>query len=142
VSGAPHRPGDLEDDLVARGWTIRLETRGRRSGRPRRAVIGFVEGADGSLLVAASSEASHWASNLRSDPRCRVEREGRVAPYRACALGTAGQRSAVAALILKYGTPAERLGGGPAFRLDPDPDPDPGTPSSGRADGAPGESGA
>ena len=30
-----------------------------------------------------------------------------------------GRQEAVRALILKYGTPAERLGWGPAFRLVP-----------------------
>jgi deazaflavin-dependent oxidoreductase (nitroreductase family) len=121
MDGPPPGPESFEDDLVAWGRAIRLETRGRRSGLPRHAVIGFVEAADGALLVATASEASHWARNLQRDPRCRVEREGRAAPYRARRLDPREHRSVVTALILKYGTPAERLGDGPSFRLDPDP---------------------
>lgn len=141
MSGPPERARSFEDDLVAWGRAIRLETRGRRSGHPRHAVVGFVEVADGALLVATASDASHWAQNLQSEPRCRVEREGRVARYRARRLDPAEHRSAVRALILKYGTPAERLGGGPSFRLDPDPEAGPPLAGPDRPDQRPGELG-
>ena len=45
----------MEDDLVAWGRTLRLETRGRVTGRTASAVVGFVERPDGTLLVAAGS---------------------------------------------------------------------------------------
>jgi deazaflavin-dependent oxidoreductase (nitroreductase family) len=107
----------LEADLAAWGRVIILETRGRRSGRPRSVAVGFVETADGSLLVAATDADTHWARNLQSDPRCVIERDGQRSGYRAIRLDETEQHAAAAALILKYGTPAERLGGGPAFRL-------------------------
>ena len=108
----------MESDLVAWGKAIGLETVGRRSGRPRRVTIGFVE-QDGCLLVAAAAAGTHWARNLEAAPRCGVELRGRPRAYRAVRLRGPDRDAAVAALILKYGTPAEGLGGGPAFRLEP-----------------------
>jgi deazaflavin-dependent oxidoreductase (nitroreductase family) len=108
----------MEADLVAWGKAIGLEAIGRRSGRPRRVTIGFVE-EDGCLLVAAATAGTHWARNLEADPRCRVELRGRLRAYRAVRLPETDRDAAVAALILKYGAPAERLGGGLAFRLEP-----------------------
>lgn len=109
----------MEADLVRWGRIITLHTLGRRSGRPRRVRIGFVEEPSGDLLVAASDEHVDWAQNLMAQPRCEVERAGVRSPYRAMPLASAERAGAVSALILKYGTPAERLGGGPAFRLAP-----------------------
>jgi deazaflavin-dependent oxidoreductase (nitroreductase family) len=108
----------MEDDLAAWGKAITLQTVGRRSGQPRRVTIGFVED-DGALLVAAGSDATHWALNLLADPACDVELRGQRRTCRAEPLDGAEHDAAVASLILKYGTPAERLGDGPAFRLVP-----------------------
>ena len=109
----------LEADLAAWGKVITLRTTGRRSGLTRVTTIGFVEDADGSLLVAASSASTGWAANLRTDPRCLVERDAQARPYDATVLDEPGRAAAITRLILKYGTPAERLGRGPAFRLEP-----------------------
>jgi deazaflavin-dependent oxidoreductase (nitroreductase family) len=109
----------MDADLAAWGKVIVLETRGRRSGRPRRAAVGFEVDAAGSLLVAAAAPDTHWAQNLAASPECIVEREGVRRPFRADSLDEPARQAAVTALILKYGTPAERLGGGPAFRLVP-----------------------
>jgi len=108
-------------DLSARGLTITLVTVGRHSGLPRIATIGFVERPGGSLLVAASAETTHWAANLKAEPGCTVELDGHRREYRAVPLRGSERAAAIAGLILKYGTPAERLGAGPAFRLDPCP---------------------
>ena len=81
--------------------------------------VGFVEEPDGSLLVSASDHLTHWGRNLIADPACRVTREGRTGAYRAELLAGAERNRAITALILAYGTPAERLGAGPAFRLIP-----------------------
>jgi deazaflavin-dependent oxidoreductase (nitroreductase family) len=109
----------MASDLAAWGRIVVVETRGRRTGRRRRAPVGFVEGPDGSLLVAAGDERTGWALNLMADSRCTVEREGRAVPHRAIPLDEVAHREVVTALILKYGAPAERLGRGPAFRLVP-----------------------
>lgn len=108
----------MESDLADWGKVIRLETTGRRTGRPRIVTVGFMTGEGGSLLVAASSATTGWAANLRARPSCMVELNGERRPYIATKLGADQRASVVRELILKYGTPAERLGAGPAFRLD------------------------
>jgi len=95
-----------------------LETTGRVTGRPARAAVGFVEGPGDSLLVAAGSETSDWARNLEADPRCEVTIEDRTEPRIAVRLEGADHNRAIVLLILRYGTPAERLGAGPSFRLE------------------------
>ena len=62
----------MEDDLVAWGRVVRIETRGRVSGRTATAVVGYVERPDGSLWVATGSPDADWGLNLLVDPACRV----------------------------------------------------------------------
>jgi deazaflavin-dependent oxidoreductase (nitroreductase family) len=109
----------MATDLAAWGKVAVIEARGRRSGRRISTPVGFVEDADGSLLVAASDDHTGWARNLLSDPRCRVTIGDVGGSYLAEPLDAAGHAAAVTALILRYGAPAERLGAGPAFRLRP-----------------------
>jgi deazaflavin-dependent oxidoreductase (nitroreductase family) len=112
-------PDTYGEQLAAWGKVVLLETTGRISGVTRRTAVGFVAEPDGSLLVAAGSPDSHWAANLLADPACHgTIAEGRRA-YRAEALAGAERARAISELILRYGTPAERLGAGPAFRLRP-----------------------
>lgn len=108
----------MADDLAAWGKVITLETRGRHSGLPRRVAIGFVATPEG-LLVAAADEETRWARNLLAEPRCHVELGSERSARLAIPLDGVERNAAVAALILKYGTPSERLGGGPAFLLRP-----------------------
>ena len=81
--------------------------------------MGYVEEPDGSLLVAAGDPGAAWARNLRADPACRTTVSGRTAPGRAEELDGSDRARAIRELILRYGTPAERLGAGPAFRIRP-----------------------
>src|SRR5574340_850483 len=108
-----------DDELVRWGRVALLETRGRSSGRRRRTTVGFIEEPEGSLLVAANDPETDWALNLLAEPRCRVRIGERQGIYRAEPLRGDAHAAAVAALILRYGTPSERLGGGPAFLLVP-----------------------
>ena len=101
------------------GWekAVAIETRGRVSGQTVIAAVGFVDEPDGSLLVAAGDPGAHWAANLLAEPRC-VARIGTLeGTYVAEELDGPAKARAITELILKYGTPAERLGAGPAFRL-------------------------
>jgi deazaflavin-dependent oxidoreductase (nitroreductase family) len=107
------------EQLAAWGKVVLLETTGRVSGSPRRTAVGFAEEPDGSLLVAAGSDATHWAANLLADPACHGTIGDVRRAYRAEELGERERARAITELILKYGTPAERLGVGPAFRLRP-----------------------
>ena len=72
---------------------------------------------DGSLIVAAGSDDADWARNLFADARCRASLGGE--PFEAVAEPLEGPdfQRAIRELILRYGTTAERLGRGPAFRL-------------------------
>ena len=72
---------------------------------------------DGSILVAAGEPDADWALNLEREPHARVTIEDRTFDAVAEPLDRAAAAAVVVDLILKYGTPAERLGRGPAFRL-------------------------
>jgi len=113
----PANVDELGDPLVADSRAVRLETRGRRSGRPHAVTVGFVEEPDGSLLVAAGSPDADWALNLLADPRCRATVGPRVFHALAEPLAGDDHNRAIRELILRYGTPSERLGSGPSFRL-------------------------
>ena len=115
-------PGDPYGEQLV-GWekAVAIETRGRVSGRTVVATVGFAEEPDGSLLVAAGDPGAHWAANLRAEPLCAARIGTRRSSFIADELEGAAKARAVAELILKYGTPSEGLGAGPAFRLRPAP---------------------
>lgn len=112
-------PDAYGDQLAAWGKVVLLETTGRVSGAPRTTAVGFVADPDGSLLVAAGSPGSHWASNLLADPACHGTIGEVRRAYLAEEIDGLERARAISDLILKYGTPAEGLGTGPAFRLRP-----------------------
>jgi F420H(2)-dependent quinone reductase len=80
--------------------------------------VGYVDEPDGSILVAAGDRAD-WALNLDADPNVDVEVGDRQFTAVAERLSPADHAVAIRGLILRYGTPAERLGRGPSFRLRP-----------------------
>jgi hypothetical protein len=80
--------------------------------------VGYVDEADGSILVAAGDRAL-WALNLLTHPTVEVEVGDRRFAAIAEPLEGADHARAIRGLILRYGTPAERLGRGPTFRLRP-----------------------
>jgi deazaflavin-dependent oxidoreductase (nitroreductase family) len=108
----------MDDELVAFGKYARLETTGRVTGLPRVATVGFVEEPDGSIIIAARPGA-RWAENLFDEPRCRVTVGERTWNALAEVLEGPDFALAIREQILRYGTPAETLGHGPAFRLRP-----------------------
>jgi len=107
----------LGEQLAGWGKVALVETRGRISGRPVRTAVGFWQAADGALYAAAGSQAADWALNLRADPRCTVVIGEQTADCEALEVEGDERAAALRELILKYGTPAERLGLGPVFRL-------------------------
>ena len=109
----------IGEELADWGKVALIETVGRVSGSVASAAVGFIEEPDGSLLVAAGSDTSDWVLNLRAHSRARVSIADRSAAYAAVEADDEDRSRAVAELILKYGTPAERLGRGPVFRLRP-----------------------
>ena len=111
---------ELGEQLAGWGKVLRLETRGRVSGRAIEVAVGYVEELDGSFLVAAGTPETAWARNLDAEPACGlVVGEGGLRAAIAEPLAGPEANRAVRELILKYGTPAERLGTGPAYRLRP-----------------------
>ena len=112
---------EIGAELAEWGKVALLETTGRKSSKTIKNAVGFVEGDAASINVAAGSEASDWALNLRANPHCRATIGDRVGRYLATELDEGADRSQVLVqLVLKYGTPAERLGRGPVFRLLPE----------------------
>jgi deazaflavin-dependent oxidoreductase (nitroreductase family) len=109
----------IGEELAGWGKVALLETTGRVSGRADRTPEGFFNEYGGSLVVAAGAEEADWALNLQRDGRCRATIGDETADYDAFELTGAERHRAIAELILKYGTPAERLGRGPCFRLVP-----------------------
>jgi deazaflavin-dependent oxidoreductase (nitroreductase family) len=109
----------IGEELAEWGKVVLLETTGRVSGRPVSAAVGFIEEDDGALLIAAGSETSVWALNLRSNPFCRAKISDHSTDFIATEVDGGERSTAVTSLILKYGTPAEGLGRGPVFRLVP-----------------------
>jgi hypothetical protein len=87
------------------------------TGREVPVPVGYLEEPDGSLLVAAGDPEADWARNLEVDPSCRVTVGDRSWDAVAEPLEPAEAARTVTGLILKYGTPSEGLGRGPAFRL-------------------------
>ena len=108
---------DVAQQLAGWGTVLRLETRGRITGRPVEVAVGYVEEPDGGLLVAAGADDADWAQNLFADPRCRASVGGEAFDAVAEPLEGLDFQRAIRDLILRYGTSAERLGHGPAFRL-------------------------
>jgi deazaflavin-dependent oxidoreductase (nitroreductase family) len=110
-------PDEIGEELAGWGKVALLETRGRITGRMVVNAVGFIEDDDGSLEIAAGEPDADWALNLQADQRCRATIGDATASYEARELGEPERAATVVRLILKYGTPAERLGRGPAFRL-------------------------
>lgn len=111
---------ELGEQLAGWGKVVTVETRGRVTGRPVQVALGYLEEPDGSVLVAAGSADAGWARNLAADPSCRVRLGDEAWPATAELVEPPEAGLVVRDLILKYGTPAERLGRGPVFRLRQD----------------------
>ena len=109
---------DIGNDLFFEGKVARLTTRGRITGQPRPVAVGYLDEPDGSILVAAG-DRTQWALNLFAEPHAQVEVGERRFAAVAEPLDTADHARTIRGLILRYGTPAERLGRGPTFRLRP-----------------------
>jgi deazaflavin-dependent oxidoreductase (nitroreductase family) len=107
----------MEDDLVTWGRVLRIETVGRRTGRAARATVGYAERGTDAVVVAAGSPDADWGLNLLVEPACRVTIGDATWDAVARPLEAAEHAAAVRDLILRYGTPAESLGAGPAFEL-------------------------
>ncbi len=87
-------------------------------GMPFASLVTMATDVDGTPLMLLSRLSAH-TRNLLADPRCRVAWSAEDRRCVADRLPDDEAGRAVTALILRYGTPAEGLGSGPAFRLRP-----------------------
>jgi hypothetical protein len=110
------------DDDVSAGRYARLEI-GSASGSRRIVTVGFVDIGDGALYVAAGSADARWAAALADAGEALVTTATREfrASTTILAEDDPNRARAIRELILRYGTPSERLGHGPVFRLSPIP---------------------
>ncbi len=106
--------------MAASGRFLLIETVGRRTGRRHQTPVGFEEAGDGTLYVGAGSATAHWAHNLLAQPHCRASVGGTTRTYRAEPLQGGARETALRAIKGRYGPGmADRIGGGPVFRLVP-----------------------
>lgn len=70
-------------------------------------------------MLVAAGDSARWALNLIDQPRVDVEIGDRAFTAIAEGLDATDHAKAIRGLILRYGTPAERLGRGASFRLRP-----------------------
>src|SRR5215212_3265664 len=66
----------LEHTALDTGWAL-LETRGRRTGEPRRVPVGNGLRGDAFWVVTEHGRAAHYVRNIQADPRVRVMVRGR-----------------------------------------------------------------
>src|SRR3989442_13075847 len=64
--------------MSSKGQYIRLETTGRKTGKPHHVLLRFVTVEGRIVVFPDNSSAQDWVLNLKSDPRVRVHNEGRV----------------------------------------------------------------
>jgi len=95
----------VADLLVAHGDddVCRLQTIGRRTGRPRTIEIWFATDGRRVYLLAGGRERAHWVRNIAADPRVRLRIGGRTVAGRARAIeGEANEPIARRLLAGKY----------------------------------------
>jgi SAM-dependent methyltransferase len=65
-------------DLSASGSYIRLETTGRRSGRPHQVILRYITYGGKIIVFSQSGSDPDWVANIASSPKVRVLGEGRI----------------------------------------------------------------
>lgn len=103
--------------LMRAGRAGRLTTVGRMTGRPRTVQCGFVQRADGTILVG-SAVGRHWPANLAAAGTCRFEARGSPpATYDAVVLEGAARADALDEIRRARGERAIGMFSGHIFEL-------------------------
>ena len=106
--------------LVRVGAAGRLTTLGRASGQPRTVQCGFLQRADGTVLVG-SAEGRQWPRNLAAAGWCTFEARGLPKQrYRARQLDGAQRDRAISDFREARGERAAKLFTGRVFELSPE----------------------
>jgi deazaflavin-dependent oxidoreductase (nitroreductase family) len=107
--------------LVRTGRVGMLGTTGAKTGRPRRAPVGFVARADGTLLIGAGSPTGRgWTANLRANPVATFWIKGVERRYRARLVGSDERAAALVELKAGMGGPTGTMNWGDLFVLEPE----------------------
>jgi len=107
--------------MVRSGRVGMLGTTGAKTGLARRAPIGFVARADGSLLIGSGSRENRgWTVNLKARPEATFAIKGVERRYRATLVGAEERAAALAELKAAMGSFAERADWGDLFVLEPE----------------------
>jgi deazaflavin-dependent oxidoreductase (nitroreductase family) len=106
--------------MALTGWVGELGTTGARTGQPRRAPVGYVARADGSLLIGSERGNRGWAANLRANPAATFTVKGAERRYRARPVDPAERAAAISALRARFGRWAARTDWGDLFVLEPE----------------------
>ena len=108
--------------LMARSGRVGiLGTTGARTGLARKAPIGFVMRADGTILLGSGSPVNRgWTVNLKANPSCTFGIKGQERRYLAHLVGPKERDGALAELRAKMGGIAERTKWGDLFVLEPE----------------------
>jgi deazaflavin-dependent oxidoreductase (nitroreductase family) len=106
--------------MALTGWVGELGTIGARTGQPRRAPIGYVARADGSLLIGSERGNRGWAANLRANPAATFTAKGVERRYGARLVGLDERAAAIAALRARFGRWAANTDWGDLFVLEPE----------------------
>lgn len=64
--------------MYSAGQYLRLETRGRRSGKPHSVILRYVTYGDGIFVFPESGGRQDWVANILVEPRAKVYAEGRA----------------------------------------------------------------
>jgi deazaflavin-dependent oxidoreductase (nitroreductase family) len=108
--------------LMARSGRVGiLGTTGAKTGLARRAPIGFVTRADGTILLGSGSPVNRgWTVNLKANPACTFAIKGHEVRYQARLVGPDEREAALAELKARMGSMAERATWGDLFVLEPE----------------------
>jgi deazaflavin-dependent oxidoreductase (nitroreductase family) len=112
----------LGGSLMARSGRIGiLGTTGAKTGKPRRAPLGYVARPDGTLLIGSGSPTNRgWTANLKADPAATFSVKGVERRYRARLVPPEDREAALAELRARMGSFAERADWGDLFVLEPE----------------------
>jgi hypothetical protein len=119
--------------LMRSGRAGRLTTVGRTSGQRRTVQCGYLQRADGTLLVG-SAQGRHWPRNLAEAGWCTFEaREIPPRRYSATELDGQARTSAIEEFREARGDRAARMFSGQVFLLEPAAEDGPWEPATGGA---------
>ena len=101
---AEHNIGKINRQILV------LETQGRRSGKPHKVPLGWVELEDRIYVVAARGRQTDWLRNALAGGAVRITRAGRTTHIRPQVVADLSRKEAVVrAYVARYPQAADRL---------------------------------